>query len=461
MTNLAVDLSMVDEAPVGLGLCDADGRFLEISDGLAAILGRRAAEVVGLHYSEVVHPDDRAAAHGRMVKFMVSAAGRLRHEERYLRPDGDVRWVNVVTTRIIDRPDSAASAVLRVVDITPRRRAEFERDRVTAMLAEAQAIAHVGSWEYDFATQRTTCSNQLLRILGLEKATEAPDITPLFDWIHVADRQAVREAAWESFESGVPFSVECRITRADGAERIVHVQGRFSADPVGHDRLIGTLQDVTAQRCAEARLRESQARFRAIFENAPMGIATVDRSLQMLNVNAALTGMLGEAPERLIGRTLVDITHPDDIDRVREVGRKTMAGEIPGYDIEQRFVGRGGGDVWARVRATLPRGAAGEAGDGFVLIEDITPAKEAERARLEIDSLRQLLLGRLSSQERHILEHMAAGRTNRQIAEELALAEKTVRNYVSNLLAKLGMRRRSEAAAFAARLEERGQFGPR
>lgn len=69
------------------------------------------------------------------------------------------------------------------------------------------------------------------------------------------------------------------------------------------------------------------------------------------------------------------------------------------------------------------------------------------------------LLRRLSAQERRILELIAEGRTNRQIAEEMFLAEKTVRNYVSNLLAKLGMQRRSEAAAYAARLEERGQLG--
>jgi two-component system response regulator DevR len=69
------------------------------------------------------------------------------------------------------------------------------------------------------------------------------------------------------------------------------------------------------------------------------------------------------------------------------------------------------------------------------------------------------LISRLSPQERRILEHIAEGRTNRQIAEELSLAEKTVRNYVSHLLAKLGMHRRSEAAAYAARLEERGELG--
>jgi two-component system, NarL family, response regulator DevR len=63
------------------------------------------------------------------------------------------------------------------------------------------------------------------------------------------------------------------------------------------------------------------------------------------------------------------------------------------------------------------------------------------------------ILARLSPQERTILEHISEGKTNRQIAEEMFLAEKTVKNYVSNLLAKMGMSRRSEAAAYLARLQ--------
>ena len=61
----------------------------------------------------------------------------------------------------------------------------------------------------------------------------------------------------------------------------------------------------------------------------------------------------------------------------------------------------------------------------------------------------------LTDQERRVLDLIAEGLTNRQIGERMFLAEKTVKNYVSNLLAKLGMSRRSEAAAFAARLAER------
>jgi len=63
------------------------------------------------------------------------------------------------------------------------------------------------------------------------------------------------------------------------------------------------------------------------------------------------------------------------------------------------------------------------------------------------------LLSRLSKQERKILDYIASGLTNRQIAEEMFLAEKTVKNYVSNVLAKLEMSRRSEAAAYAARID--------
>lgn len=70
------------------------------------------------------------------------------------------------------------------------------------------------------------------------------------------------------------------------------------------------------------------------------------------------------------------------------------------------------------------------------------------------------LLSRLSPQEREIVHRIAEGKTNKEIAEEMFLAEKTVKNYVSNLLAKLGMSRRSEAAAYVARIEAEAKPPP-
>jgi two-component system response regulator DevR len=73
--------------------------------------------------------------------------------------------------------------------------------------------------------------------------------------------------------------------------------------------------------------------------------------------------------------------------------------------------------------------------------------------RLREGNEREERLGKLTDQERRILELIGGGLTNRQIAEEIHLAEKTVKNYVSNMLAKLGMERRTQAAAYAARLD--------
>jgi two-component system response regulator DevR len=75
--------------------------------------------------------------------------------------------------------------------------------------------------------------------------------------------------------------------------------------------------------------------------------------------------------------------------------------------------------------------------------------------RLRHGTQEDTVLSGLSNQERKILDLLAQGMTNRQIAAEMFLAEKTVKNYVSNLLAKMGMSRRTEAAVYAARQDER------
>ena len=95
------------------------------------------------------------------------------------------------------------------------------------------------------------------------------------------------------------------------------------------------------------------------------------------------------------------------------------------------------------------------AGHQLIPHDQAENALRALRARA-IDAER---LGRLSEQERRIFDLIGEGRSNRQIGVQLYLAEKTVKNYVSNLLTKLGMHRRTEVAALAARLDERRRTG--
>jgi DNA-binding NarL/FixJ family response regulator len=90
---------------------------------------------------------------------------------------------------------------------------------------------------------------------------------------------------------------------------------------------------------------------------------------------------------------------------------------------------------------------------GGSLLDPAVTARVLDRLRHQNDAEDELSV--LTDQERRILELIAGGLTNRQIGEQMFLAEKTIKNYVSNMLAKLGMSRRTEAAAYAARLAER------
>jgi two-component system, NarL family, response regulator DevR len=100
--------------------------------------------------------------------------------------------------------------------------------------------------------------------------------------------------------------------------------------------------------------------------------------------------------------------------------------------------------------STIRRVAAGES-----LLDPAVTARVLERLRAPVSE--DDPLAALTPQERRILDLIAEGKTNRQIGEAMFLAEKTVKNYVSHLLAKLGMERRTEAAAYAARLAERNR----
>jgi two-component system response regulator DevR len=96
---------------------------------------------------------------------------------------------------------------------------------------------------------------------------------------------------------------------------------------------------------------------------------------------------------------------------------------------------------------------------GQSLLDPAVAARARERLRSEPQLDERV--ARLSAQERAILELIADGMTNRQIANELNLAEKTVKNYVSNLLSKMGMERRTQAAVYAARLGNHAERGER
>jgi len=119
----------------------------------------------------------------------------------------------------------------------------------------------------------------------------------------------------------------------------------------------------------------------------------------------------------------------------------------------EAIVAGAAGYVLKQVKGSDIVNAVRQVGAGRSLLDPTMTSKVMERLRN--GTAEDQRLAGLSSQERRILEFLAEGKTNRQIAAELFLAEKTVKNYVSNLLTKMGMSRRTEAAVYAARQDER------
>src|SRR5262249_31781369 len=123
---------------------------------------------------------------------------------------------------------------------------------------------------------------------------------------------------------------------------------------------------------------DSEARFRAIFENAAVGIARVTPDGRWMEVNQRLCDIVGYDREELMAKTFGDITHPDDLEQDLGAMRRMLAGEVETYFREKRYYRKDGSVVWVNLTSSLVRKADG-APDYFVsLIEDISARKRAE-----------------------------------------------------------------------------------
>ncbi len=113
-------------------------------------------------------------------------------------------------------------------------------------LEEAQALTHLGSWEWDIKTDVISWSDELYRIYGMKPQERAIGFEEFIRLIHPDDREQVQSIIYNAFHSGQPFEFEHRIILPDGAERILKGMGKQIKDKDGNpERMLGTSQDVT------------------------------------------------------------------------------------------------------------------------------------------------------------------------------------------------------------------------
>ena len=139
-------------------------------------------------------------------------------------------------------------------------------------------------------------------------------------------------------------------------------------------------------------------------------------------------------------------------DRVDDIACLMLTSYADDEAVYAAIMAGASGYVLKQVRGNDLVDAVRRVGRGESLLDPAVTARVLDRLRHRNDDDE---LAGLTDQEKRLLDLIAEGLTNRQIGERMFLAEKTIKNYVSNLLAKLGMNRRTEVAAYAARLEER------
>lgn len=113
-------------------------------------------------------------------------------------------------------------------------------------LEEAQALTHLGSWEWDIKANSISWSDELYRIYGMRPQERSIDFEEFIELIHPEDREQVKGIIYEAFQSGEPFEFEHRIILPNGNERILKGMGKQTKDADGSpERMLGTSQDVT------------------------------------------------------------------------------------------------------------------------------------------------------------------------------------------------------------------------
>lgn len=252
-------------------------------------------------------------------------------------------------------------------------------------MAEAQRLAHVGSWSWDIETDGLTWSDELFAIFGEDPKSFSPTYSAYLSRVHPDDRDSTALGVIQCLQDGRPFSTHRRILRPDGEIRIINSHGRLVCDENGKpQRMFGACQDITdSLKAEEARLLAEQ-KYHEIFQNAGEGIFQSTPDGHYLVANLALAQMHGfDSPEELIAER-TDITRDAYVDPTRreEFKRILEADEfVNAFEFE--LARKDGAKIWASVNAHAVRDQNGVIEYYEGTVRDITERKHSEQALLE------------------------------------------------------------------------------
>lgn len=235
-------------------------------------------------------------------------------------------------------------------------------------------------WGLNLRTHQIWWSEGIQGLLDDSADEMGSDESGWYERIHPEDRERVVSGIRAAIEKKEHFwNDEYRIRRREG--RYLHVFGRAYLIFNGRGepaRMIGAMMDVTRRKEAEEALQQSEKRFRAIFNHAPIGIACINNDRKLVGENRVFYGMLGYGAGELANSDFAQWTHPDDIAADTFLFDALVKGKRESYRIEERHIRKDGAIVWVCKTVSLVRDREGRPQFAIAMVEDITDRKRME-----------------------------------------------------------------------------------
>jgi len=330
---------VVDAAELGIWDIDLKTGNTHRNDRWAEMLGYEPNEIEETRdaWEAIIHPDDLAASNKAIRDHLQGKTETARVVHRLRTKEGGWKWI-LNWGRVVERDEKGkpTRAAGTHIDIDDQVRVEEKLRESEQLLEEAQRIAKLGYWEWDLTNENLVWSDEMIRIYGHKPGAFKPSIAGMENQIHPEDLERVKKAHQLFLRNPKKsFEVEHRVILPNEKVRYLQSQGRLISDKKQRSRrIVGTVQDITERKLAEESLRQSEERFRTVWNSVVDGLVTIREDGSIESVNPAAAKLFGYTQKQLVGKNVkilmpepISNQHDEFLARYKETGEAKIIGK--------------------------------------------------------------------------------------------------------------------------------------